>query len=107
VSLACYTYGTFAWHYWPGRDVDPGLYGYAPNVLLATLLGCGVATLADGRIADQRQLCRLAWYPGVATLACLPLWVGVTLRGDPVGASPTYPLVLGGAVGVGQEIRRW
>jgi len=106
-ALACYTYGTFGWHYWPGSGVDAGLYGYVPHVLLATAVGCGVAASTDGRVTDRRQALRLAWYPAWATLACLPLALVLALRGDAGGISPTYPLVIGGGVGVGQEIRRW
>jgi len=105
--LAAITYGPFLWHYWPGSGVEPGLYGYAPAVLLATVLGCGVAAVTDARIETRRQVVRVAWYPGLAVAASLPLYLVVTLRGAPVGTNLTYNLVVGGIAGIGQEIRRW
>ena len=105
--LAAVTYGTFLSQYWPGSGVDPGLYGYAPTVLLATLLGCGVAAAADGRVETRRQVVRIAWYPGLAVVASLPLYLVLVVRGTPVGSYPTYNLVIGGVAGVGREIWRW
>jgi peptidoglycan/LPS O-acetylase OafA/YrhL len=105
--LAAVTYGPFLWHYWPGSGVEPGLYGYAPSVLLATLLGCGAAAVTDARIATRRQIVRIAWYPGLAVVASLPLYLVLVVRGTPVEPYPTYNLVLGGVAGVGRELRRW
>jgi hypothetical protein len=107
VALAGFTYLTFLANYWPGSGADPGLFGYAPNVLLAALLGCGVAAATDRRVADRRQAVRIAWYPALAAAASLPLYLVVLARGDPVGVYWTYDLVGGGLVGVCQEIRRW
>ena len=105
--LAVFTYGTSLRLYWPGTGTEPGLYGYAPNVLLATLLGCGVAAVTDGRIAARSQVARVAWYPGLAVVASLPLYLVLVVRGAPIEPYPTYNLFFGGVAGVGQEIRRW
>jgi peptidoglycan/LPS O-acetylase OafA/YrhL len=107
VLLAAVTYGSVLSQYWPGSGVEPGLYGYAPTVLLATVLGCGVAAVADGRVETRRQVVRIAWYPGLAVVARLPLYLVLVVRGTPVEPYPTYNLVLGGVAGVGREIQRW
>jgi|GEM_PF-5466144 len=106
-GLTLVTYGVFFSLYFPGSGVDPGLYGYAPPLLLSTALGCGVAAVTDGLIADRRQALRVVWYPGWAVVAGLPLIIVLAVRGAPVVAYETYPLVVGGIVGIGQEIRRW
>lgn len=104
--LALYTYATFLRSYAPGAG-DPGLFGYAPNFVLASVVGVLFAAGTAGHVADRGQATRLAWYPGWALVASLPLFVVLSLRGDPLGSWVQYPVVLGAAVGIGAEVRSW
>lgn len=104
--LAAYTYGTFLLNYLPGSG-DPGLFGYAPNFILASVVGVMFAAGTAGRIGDKGQAVRLMWYLGWALAANGPLFVVLLIRGDPVWRWIQYPLVIGGLVGIGAEISSW
>ena len=106
VLLALFTYGTFLWNYTPGAG-SPGLFGYAPNIVLASLVGVLLAAGTTSHIANRGQALRIAWYPGWALAASVPLFVVLSVRGDPIGGWLQYPLVLGMVIGIGAEIGSW
>ncbi|MFC6988763.1 hypothetical protein ACFQJD_08660 [Haloplanus sp. GCM10025708] len=103
--LAVYTYGTVLRNY-VLAPADPGLFGFAPQFLLSTVLGILVAVETDPAVADRRQALRVAWYPVWAVAASTPLYVVLAVRGVPVSYW-SYHLVLGGVAGVVREALRW
>lgn len=104
--LSLYLYGTFLWNYLPGRG-DPGLFGFAPNFLLAAIVGALLAAGTDQRVLARNQFVRIGWYPLCGILVSLPLFGLLLLRGEPIVPWLWYPVAIDTVLGIGQEIRRW